>query len=113
MLADVFGKFIDSCLKYYELDPCHYFSAPGLSWDAMIKMTGVKLERISNIDQYLFIEKGTRRGVSNINKGYAKANNKCMCDYDPNKTSTFIAYLDKNNLYGWEMSEYLPYGEFE
>ena len=64
MLADVFEKFIDTCLKYYELDPCHYFSAPGLSWDAMLKMTDAKLEKISDIDQYLFIEKGTRRGIS-------------------------------------------------
>ena len=57
MLADIFEKFIDICLKYYELDPCHYFIAPGLSWDAMLKMTGVKLEKITDIDQYLFIEK--------------------------------------------------------
>ena len=95
------------------LDPCHYFSAPGLSWDAMLKMTGVELEKISDIDQYLFIEKGTKGGVSYIAKRYAKANNKYMCDYDSNKKSTFITYLDKNNLYGWAMSEYLPYGEFE
>ena len=113
LLADVFEKFIDTCLKYYELDPCHYFSVPGLCWDAMLKITGVKLEKISDIDQYLFIEKGTRGGVSYITKRYAKANNMYMCDYDPNKPSTFITYLDKNNLYGWAMSEYLPYGEFE
>ena len=90
LLADVFEKFIDTCLKYYELDPCHYFSATGLSWDAMLKMTGVKLEKTSNIDQYLFIEKGTRGGISYIAKRYAKANNKYMCDYNPNKPSTFI-----------------------
>ena len=57
LLADVFEKFIDTCLKYYELDSCHYFSAPGVSWDTILKMTGVKLEKISDIDQYLFIEK--------------------------------------------------------
>ena len=113
LLADVFEKFIDTCLKYYELDPCHYFSAPGLSWDALLKMTGVKLEKISDIDQYLFFEKGTRGEISYIAKRYAKADNKYMCDYDPNKQSTFITYLDKNNLYGWTMSKYLPYGEFE
>ena len=79
----------------------------------MLKMTGVKLEKISDIDQYLFIEKGTRGGVSYITKRYAKANNKYMSDYDPSKPSTFITYLDKNNLYGWAMSEYLPYGEFD
>ena len=108
-LADVFEKLIDTCLKYYELDPCHYFSAPGLSWDAMLKMTDVKLEKISDIDQYLFIKKGTRGGTSYIAKRYAKANNKYISDYDSNKQSTFITYLDKHNLYGWAMSEYLPY----
>ena len=58
LLADVFEKFTDTCLKFYGLDPCHYFSSPGLSWDAMLKMTGMQLEKISNIDMYLFIEKG-------------------------------------------------------
>ena len=113
LLTDLFEKFIDPCLKYYKLDCCHYFSAPGLSWDAMLKMTGVKLENISDIDQYLFIEKGTRGGISYIAKRYAKANNKYMSDYDSNKQSTFITYLDKNNLYGWVMSEYLSYEQFE
>ena len=79
----------------------------------MLKMTDVKLEKISDIDQYLFIEKGTRGEISYIAKRYARANNRYMSDYDSNKPPTFITYLDKNNLYGWEMSEYLPYGEFE
>ena len=57
LLADVFEKFIDTCLKCYKPDPCHYFSSPGLSWDAMLKMTGVG----SHIDMYLFIEKRTKR----------------------------------------------------
>ena len=111
MFADIFEKFIDTCSKYYELDPCHYFSAARLFWDAMLKMTGVKLEKISDIDQYLFIEKGARGWISYISKRYAKANNKCY--YESNKESTFIAYLDKNNLYGWSMSEYPPYRQFE
>ena len=79
----------------------------------MLKMTGVKLEKISDIYQYLFIEKGTRGGISFITKRYAKAKNKYMSDYDSNKQSIFITYLDKNNLYGWAMNEYLPYSEFE
>ena len=113
LLADVFEKFIGTCLKYYGLDPSHCFSSPGLSWDAMLKMTDVKLEKISDIDKYLFIEKGSRGGTSSIAKRYAKANNKYMSDYHPEKSSTFINYLDKNNLYGWSMSEYLPCGEFK
>ena len=72
LLVDVFEKFIDTCLKYYELDPCHYFSFPGLSWDAMLKMTDVKLEKISDIDKYLFIEKGLRGGISYIAKSMLK-----------------------------------------
>ena len=76
-------------------------------------MVEIKLEKISDIDKYLFIEKGSRGGISYIAKRYAKANNKYINDYDPEKPSTFITYLDMNNLYGWAMSEYLPYGEFE
>ena len=113
LLADVFEKFIGTCLKYYGLDPCHYFSSPGLSWDAMLKMTGVKLEKISDTDKYLFIEKGLRGGISYIAKRYAKANDKYMNDYDPKKPLTFITYLEMNNLYGRAMSEYLPYGRFK
>ena len=108
LLADVFEKFIDTCLKFYKLDPCHYFSSPGLSWDAMLKMTGVKLEKISDIDKYLFIEKGLRGGISYIAKRYSEANNKYMKNYDPTKPSKYISYLDMNNLYGWAMSRYLP-----
>ena len=113
LLADVFEKFIDTCLKFYGPDTCHYFSTPGLSWDAMLNMTGVKLEKISDMDKYLFIEKGLRGGISYIAKRYAKANNKYMNDYKPKKPSTFITYLDMNNLYGWAMSKYLPYGGFK
>ena len=74
-LADVFEKFTDTCFKFYGLNPCHYFSSPRLNWDVMLKMTGVKLEQISDIDKYLFFEKGLRGGISYIAKRYAKANN--------------------------------------
>ena len=84
-----------------------------MSWDAILKITGVKLEKISDIDKYLFIEKGLRGEISYIVKRYAKANNKYMNDYVPKKPSTFITYLDMNNLYGWVMSEYVPYGRFK
>ena len=113
LLADVYEKFIDTCLKYYGLDLCHYFSSPGLSWDTMLKITDIKLEKISYINKYLFIEKGLRRGISCIAKRYAKANNNYINDYDPKKPSKFISYLDMKNLYSWAMSEYLPYGGFK
>ena len=96
----LFQKFIDTCLKFCRLDPCHYFSSPGLSWDAMLKMTGMRLEKIVDIDMYLFIEKGLRGGISYIAKRYAKANNKYTKNYDPKKPSKFITYLDISNLYG-------------
>ena len=84
----------------YKLDPYHYFRSPGLSWDAMLKMTGVKLEKILNIDMYLFIEKGLRGRISYIAKIYAKANNKYMKNSDLTDLSKFITYLDMNDLYG-------------
>ena len=79
----------------------------------MLKMTGVKLEKIPDINKYLSIEKGPREGISYIAKRYAKTNNKHMKDYDPKKLSKFIIYLDMNNLYGWAMSEYLPYERYK
>ena len=82
LLANVFEKFIDTCLKFYGLDPSHYFTSPGLSWDAMFKMTGVKSEKISDIGKYLFIEKELKGGISYIAKRYAKANKKFINDYD-------------------------------
>ena len=97
-LGDVFEKFVATCLKFYRLDPCHNFSYPGLSWDAMLKMTGLKLEKISDIGKYLFNEKRLRGGISYIAKRYTKANKKYMNDYDSKKPSTFITYLDMNNL---------------
>ena len=112
-LADVCEKFIATCLKYYGLDLCHYFTSPGLSWSAMLKMNGVKLEKISDIDKYLFIENGLRGGISYVAKRYAKINNKHTNGYDPKKSSAFISYLDMNNLHGWAMSKYLPYERFK
>ena len=110
LISDVFEDFINNCLKYYELDPCHYFSALGLSWDAKLKVTKVELEKISNADMHLFIEKGMRGGISYISKNYSKANNEYCPDYDKNKPKIYINYFDMNNLYGKAMSQYLPYG---
>ena len=113
ILADVTEKFISTCLKYYSLDPCHYFSSPGLSWDAMLKMTKLELEKISDPDKYMFFEQGMRGGVSYINKRYSKVNNKYCPDHDKEKPKNYIIYLDMNNLYGHAMSQYLPYADFK
>ena len=95
-------------MDYYGLDPCHYFGSPRLSWDAMLKMTGIELELNSDIDIHLFIEIGMRGGISYIAKKHSKANNKYMKCYEQYKESKSIMYLDANNLYGWAMSQYLP-----
>ena len=83
LLADVFENFRETCLKYYKLDPAHYYTAPGLSWDACLKMSGVNLELLTDVDMYLMIEKGIRGGISTITHRYSKANNKYMKDYNP------------------------------
>ena len=64
LLADVFEKFINRSLEFYKLDPCYYFSFIGLSWDAMSKTTEIKLELISDINKYYFVEKGLRGWIS-------------------------------------------------
>ena len=78
LLADVFEKFIDMCLKFYELDSCHYLSSPGLSWNGMLRMAHIKIEKRSDNDKYLLTEKGLRGGVSYIAKRYARANNNLL-----------------------------------
>ena len=66
LLADVFEKFREICLSYYKLYPAHFYTAPGLSWVACLKMTIVQLELFTDIYMHLFIEEGLRGGVSII-----------------------------------------------
>ena len=106
LLADVFENFRKTCLEYYKLDPCH-FTSPGLSWDAMLKMTNIKFELMTDVDMFQFIEKGMRGGISYITNRYGEANNKYMKKYDEKAPSKYIMYLDANNLYGWTMSQYI------
>ena len=93
LLADVFGNFIDTYFKFCKLDPCHYFSSPGLSWNVMLKMNRIKLEQISDNNK-----------IDNDNKDLKNS--------DSTKLLKYITYLDENNLYSMRMSQYLPYGEF-
>ena len=118
LLADVFENFRNTCLNNYELDPAHFVSVPGLAWQACLKKTNVELELITDYDMLLMIEDGIRGGwgvvvICHAIQRYAKANNKYMNDYDKNKESSYIQYLDANNLYGMAMSEKLPVKGFK
>ncbi len=108
LLTDIMTEFRRVCKRVYGLDALHYYTAPGLAWDAMLKLTKVKLDLISDPDMYLMVERGIRGGISSIMKRYAKANNKHTKGYDKSQMSVYIPYLDVNNLYGWAMSEPLP-----
>ena len=102
LLADVFENFRSLCIKNYNLDPTHYYTAPGLAWDAALKFTGVNLELLSDVDMLLMAENGIRGGVSMISHRYGKANNKYMGEkFNAQEPSKYITYLDANNLYGW------------
>ena len=114
LLADIFENFRDVCQENYGLDLAWYYTAPGLAWDAALKVTKVELELFADPDMLLMIEKGIRCGVSMISTRYGKTNNPYMGDsYDPNQSTKYISYLDANNLYGWAMCKPLPTHELE
>ena len=112
-LADVFENFRNLCQGQYGLDPAHYYTSPGLSWDALLKKTGVELELFTDLEMYLFVERGMRGGISMVSNRYAKASNPLLQDYDPSRPNKYIMYLDANNLYGWAMSKPLPKRDFK
>ena len=113
LLADVFNNFRDMCLKEYELDPAHFLSLPGLPWQACLKKTTIELELVTDYDMLLMVEEGIRGGICHSIHRYAKANNKYMKNYNNNEESSYIQYLDANNLYGWAMSKKLPVNGFK
>ena len=114
LLADVFEEFRNICLENYSLDPAWYYTSPGLSWDALLKHSEVKLELLTDPDKLLLFEKGIRGGISMTPNRFGKANNKYMGEkYDPSQPSKYLTYLDANNLYGWAMMKPLPVGDFK
>ena len=113
LTTDIFEKFRDDSQALYGLEPVHYYSLPGLTWDAALKHSKVKLELITDIDMYLMVEKGIRGGISMISHRYAKANDPRMGDeYDASKPATSLLYLDANSLYPTAMCEPLPIDQF-
>ena len=108
LLADVFENFRNKCIEIYELDPGHFLSPPELAWQLYLKKTGQKLKLLTDFDMLLVVKKGIRGGICHAVHKYAKANNIYMKKCNKDKESSYIMYLNANNLYGWAMSQKLP-----
>ena len=113
LLANVFEFFRNVCMENYGLDPAHFYTAPGLAWKACLKKTGIRLELLQDPDMLLMFEQGIHGGITQSIHRYASANNPYMKEYDSNKPTNYLQYLDANNLYGWALSQPLPTGEFK
>ena len=121
LLANVYEAFRDTCLEHYKLDPAHSYTSPGLVWKACLKHTGIKLELLTDSDMLLMFERGIRGGITQTVHKYTLVNNKYMSatglgshsdpmgdKFSPKSESSYLQYLDTNNLYGWAMSQPLP-----
>ena len=114
LLANMYKAFRDTCLKHYKLDPVHFYASPGLAWKACLKCTGIRLELLTDPDTLLMFERGIRGRITQAVCKYASANNKYMGDrFNPKSESSYLQYLDPNNLYSWAMSQPLPTGGFK
>ena len=114
LLTDVFENFRDMCLNYYGLDPAYYITLPNYAWNAFLSMTGVRLQQIHIKEMYEMIENGLRGGMTQCTYKKVEANNKYMNEeYDETKPSSYLSYLDANNLYGLAMCKKLPYDDFK
>ena len=110
LLTDVFENFRDMCLSYYGLDPVYYYTLPKFAFDAVLKLTGIEIDLVYDQEMYGMIEAGLRGGMAQTTCKEVEANNKYMgSDYDSSKESSYINYLDANNLYGLSMIQKLPY----
>ena len=113
LLADVFENFRDMYIKVCKLDPAHFLSLPGLAWQASLRKTNIELELLTDYDMVLMVEEGIRGGICHSVHRYAKVNNKYMKNYNKDEESSYIQYLDANNLYDWAMSKKLPVNGFK
>ena len=105
LLANMFEAFRDTCLEHYKLDLAPFYTSPRLAWKACLKCTGIKLELLTDPDMLLMFELGIRGGITQVVRKYASANNEYMGDrFDPKSESSYLQYLETNNLYGWAMS---------
>ena len=113
LFANVYKAFRETCLEHYKLDPAHFCTSPGLAWKVCLKCTRIRLGLLTDPDMLLMFERGIRGGITQAVRKYAAANNPYMGDkFDPNEDTTYLQYLDTNNLYGWAMSQPLPTGGF-
>ena len=110
LLTSVINQYREESHDNFQLDPLWYSTAPGFSFDACMKMTGVELTLLKDIDMYNFLEMGIRGGISVISQRHAEANNRHIKDVNDNEN--YLLYIDANNLYGWAMSEKLPISNF-
>ena len=113
LLANVFEALREVCLRNYDLDPAHFYTAPGLAWKACLKKTRIRLELLLDPDMLLMFEQGIRGEITQAIHRWARANNPYMESYNPNEKTKYLQYLDANNLYGWAMSQALPTGGFK
>ena len=113
LLQNVFEKLRETSLKHYGLDPAHFYTLPGFAWHVCLKRTRVRLKLLTDHDMLMMFERGIRGGVTQVFHHYTSANNRYMGDrYDPSSETSYLQYLDANNLYGWATSQLLPAGRF-
>ena len=113
-LADMFQNFRSICHQNYQLDPAYFVSAPQLAWNSMLKMQDLKLELISDPEMYRMIQFNIRGGICHASGRYVRANNIYMgAQYRPDELESVIMYINATNLYGWAMSQELPFSDIE
>ena len=113
LIANEFEAFRDTCLEHYKLDPAHFYTSPGLAWKACLRKTRVRLELLTDPNMLLMFECGIRGGITQAVHHYTSVNNPYMgSKFNPSEESSYLQYLDANNLYGWAMSQPLSTGRF-
>ena len=112
LLACAFEAFRFQIFSCYKLEPCMFYTLPGLALEAALLMTDVKIELMTDMNMILMIEKGILGGISCCSNRYARANNRQVGNFDDTKPETYISFADSNNLYGYVQAGNLPIGEY-